>query len=431
MKKIRVLLIAELADPNMVSVPLVAWSHAQALRKVADVHIVTQIRHRKSFLEYGLVEEEDFTAIDSEAVAKTIHKFSNLVAGDNQGWTTKMAIKLPSYYYFEYKVWAQFKSLLKNGDFDIVHRLTPLSPTLPSIIAKKCFKNNIPFIWGPIAGGLPWPKLYNPERKKEKEWLSYIRDIYKLVPGYRSSRGCASALVIASKSTYDQLPVMYQSKAIYLPENAIDPSRFNTKRVPKVDGRLRLIFIGRLVPYKCADVVLKSVSKFLKEGIAILDILGDGPEMDNLKRIANDLGIEAHVNFRGNVEHKEVQNYLAASDVMVFPSIREFGGGVVLEAMAMGVVPIVVNYGGPPELLTKDTGITIELADKESLASSIEEHLEYLIKNPEKVLIFSKNAKERIYKKFTWDAKANMMLDVYKWVLDKKNSKPDFGMPLR
>ena len=433
--KPRVLLIAEAANPEWVSVPLVGWSHARAIAKLTDALLVTQVRNREALLRAGLVEgdEADFIAIDTEHVASPIHRAAGLLrGGKGKGWTTVTALASLSYYEFERLAWRKLGPRLRGGEFDLVHRLTPLSPTTPSLaLPRGCRRAGVPFLLGPLNGGVPWPAGYGGVRRAEREWLSYLRDAYRLLPGYRTTRRDAAAILAGSGATMRQLGQRYADKTFYMPENAIDPERFSHRRTRSATRPLRIAFLGRLVPYKGADVLLEAVAPLIRAGEATVDVIGDGPQMQELRALVAREGIGASVTLAGWVEHARVQERLAEADVFGFPSVREFGGGVVLEAMAVGLAPVIADYAGPAELLTPETGIAVPIGPREELVERFREAMVALVRDPARVDRLGEAARRRVLTRYTWDAKAKDTLSLYHWVLDPAHhSKPAWSIPL-
>jgi glycosyltransferase involved in cell wall biosynthesis len=425
----RALIIAEAANPEWTSVPLVGWSHYKALSEIVDVHLVTQVRNKPAIIAADMKEGIDFTSIDSEACADPLYKLSTFLrGGTDRAWTIDTAIASFSYYYFEYLVWKRFFEDKSNIEYDLVHRITPLSPTTPSVLAKRLRSIGIPFVVGPLNGGVPWPKEFSSAKTKEREWLSSARSLYKLLPGYRGTRKYASAIIVGSKDTWHQYADKYKSKLIYMPENAIDVQRFGKVKESQ-NSILKAAFVGRLVPYKGCDMLISAIGPFIKNGSMTLDIFGDGPERLALENQVKGLGIEAGVKFYGFVKNAELQDVLIQSDIFVFPSIREFGGGVVLEAMALGLVPIVVDYGGPSEFVNSSCGYLVHLGSREKIVQQLSAVLDTLIKEPSKIKEMSANCQERVRNFFTWEAKAKQTKKIYDWVLGKDPYKPDFGMP--
>jgi glycosyltransferase involved in cell wall biosynthesis len=426
MKKTSVLLIAEAANPDWVSVPLVGWSLANALRDVADVHLVTQVRNRDAIARTGLIEGQNFTAIDTEAVAAPMYRLANLLRmGSGKGWTMTTAISGLVYPYFERKVWQIFGADLQAGRFDVVHRITPLTPTAVSPIARKCAKAGVPFVVGPLNGGVPWPQGFDAERRREREWLSYVRSAYKLKPGRKRMYRATSAVLAGSRHTASEIPQFAQKQTLYLPENAINPDRFNKRSAQDVSGALRGCFIGRLVPYKGADMLLEAAAPLLASGRLVLDLIGDGPMRADLQAQATALGVGHAVTFHGQVDHCAVQDIAARANLLTFPSIREFGGGVVLEAMALGVVPVVVDYAGPGELVTEQTGYKVPIGPRDQIVADLRVQLEHIVDDPSGLSDMAARAYDRAHSHFTWAAKARQVAQVYDWVLGRTSRKPD------
>jgi glycosyltransferase involved in cell wall biosynthesis len=432
-QRCRVLLIAEAANPEWVSVPLVGYAHASAIAALPEVeaHLVTQVRNRAALLRAGLTEGRDFTAIDSEAVARPLSRLAETIrGGKGKGWTTKMAVNALAMPWFWKILWERFGGAIRAQRFDVVHQLTPLSPTIANPLAARIDRAGVPFVWGPLNGGVPWPKQFDAARRAEREWLSYVRDAYRVLPGYLSTRRHARAILVASRDTLEQMPRSVRHKCIYLPENAIDPARFAVQRTRRATLPLRLVFLGRLVPYKGCDMLLDAAADLLRTGRATLDIIGDGPEMPRLRKLVEQHGIASSVRFVGWVKHAEVPARLADADLFVFPSIREFGGGVAVEAMAVGLPPVVVAYGGLAELVTDKTGWLVPIGRRESIVAQLRELLNRLADDPSPIDAKSPAAFRRAREQFTWAVKATQTLEVYRWVCGQRPDKPDFGMPI-
>ena len=426
----RVLLIAEAANPTLTSAALVSWYFARALAQVSDAHVVTEERNREHFIAAGLREGVDFTAINARRYQGMAWKVASFLrGGQDSGWTTYSAMAILAYPFFEKALWRQFKPRLLAGEFDLVHRISPLSPMAPSWISSKLARHRIPFIVGPLNGGVPWPKPFAHLQAREKEWAGKLRGLAKWLPGARATRGKSAALIAASRTTWREIGAKHHAKTFFIPENAIDLARFPMDPKPAAQLPLRVAFVGRLVPLKGVDMLIEAAAPLLKSGQLQLDLVGDGPERINLTELAAQLGVAEQVRLDGWVPHAQLADRLRTAHVFAFPSVREFGGGAVIEAMALGLVPVVLDHGGPVELVPPNTGYVIPMMERAAIVERMRTLFASLIADPSPLNSMSAQAQAHIRQYYTWEAKAAQMLEVYEWVLGRREEKPGWGMP--
>ena len=175
-------------------------------------------------------------------------------------------------------------------------------------------------------------------------------------------------------------------------------------------------------------MLIEAAAPLVRKGIVKLDLDRRRPAGSCAAGARGARGA-AGEHLRGWIDHSKLEERLADADVFGFPSIREFGGGVILEAMALGIVPIVVDYGGPGELVSPGTGITLPMASRPEIIASLRAALERLAADPSGIRAMGARARARVMRSFTWETKAEQVLEVYRWVL-QRGDKPDFGMPL-
>jgi len=415
---IRVLLIAEACNPTWTSVPLVGYNFARALAARPDLRItlVTHVRNRDGINTSDLGRLAEVAYIDNEFIARPVYRLARLLRGGDQlGWTIDTALAWPSYVVFEHMLRHEFGRRLERGEFDLIHRVTPLSPTAVSPLVAK---TNVPMMAGPLNGGLRWPKEFPELIRREREWLVPLRNVYKLLPYHRSTYRYLAAVITASRSTAAEIPGHFHGQRFHLPENGVDPARFPiAERWPEPDGRFRFVTVGRIVPYKGLSLTLEAIRRSPKLQQCELAVIGDGPDRAAHERFVTDHGLTGCVTFCGQVPQPVLAEQMHRSQVFVFPSLREFGGGVILEAMACALPCLIVDYGGPGELLSPATGVKLPMRPREELVELLRAAMEGLAADPAACRRMGEAAAAEVRKVHTWDAKAARIAEIYRCVL--------------
>ena len=421
--RIRVLLLADSCNPDWVSLPAVAYKASRAIAELADVVLVTNVRNQPAVSRQGCGRAR-VVYIDNETVAAPLYRLGKFLrGGDSVAWTTNVALLYPAYLAFEWRVWRRFRAELAAGDFDVVHRLTPMSPTIPSPMAKW---SPVPFVLGPLNGGLPWPAAYRGELRREREYLSFLRSAFRRLPYHRSTYSSARVILTAFQHTLADLQPFARPSALDYPEVGVDSAIFHPPERKRSSGRLTFLFAGRLVPYKCVDVLVRAFARSPALRRHLLVIVGEGPEQAALTSLVATLGLAQCVEFVGWKSQADVAELMRFADVLAFPSIRELGAGVVIEAMACGCVPVVVDYGGPGGLVDDTCGLRVPLSPKRELVVGFAQALEMLATDRVRLRRLSAAAAQRAEASYTWEAKARKMIEVYEWALGRRAAPPRF-----
>ncbi|EKQ66734.1 glycosyltransferase [Leptolyngbyaceae cyanobacterium JSC-12] len=419
---LKVLMIAEHCNPDWASVPLVAYNFYHEISQIADVTLVTHGRNREGFERHNV--HANITYIDESSLAQKYHQLiSNLIEKGRANWPLYLALSYPIYAEFNQKVYNLFSKEVRAGKYDIVHAITPVMPRYPVSMIRAC--EQTPLLLGPVNGGVPFPEGFQETAKKEKAFWNFLKPFGRyLLPGYVETYKKADRILSGSTYTLNMLKQLFaieDDRIELFFENGISKNFFKPVDRNSSTDKVELLFVGRLVPYKGADLVIEAVGQLnpaLQQRIS-LTIVGDGSERGELENRVAELDLQETVKFVGWVKQQETYEYYSKSDIFCFPSVREFGGAVVMEAMACGLPCIVVNNGGIAEYVTEETGFKIEPVSREFVIQEMAGKIQQLVEDQGLRSQMSQKAVERA-KEFEWSVKAKQIVEIYTELLVQK-----------
>ncbi len=180
------------------------------------------------------------------------------------------------------------------------------------------------------------------------------------------------------------------------------------------DGRL-LVTAGRLNGEKGFDLAIRALSRIAEDHPdARLLIVGDGDERESLERLAATLGMTDRVLFVGGHPPERVAEYLAASDVFLFPTRRHEAGPIVLlEGMACGLPTIATRIGGNIEVVEPPDGPVAGLLTRMGDVKDLEAAIRRILTDDAHARTLGERARARILDEYTLDKMIERTVAVY------------------
>lgn len=411
-RRARVLQLAYACSPWRGSEPGVGWHRAVEAAKYSDIWVIcegVEFEHQVlgHLRDIGMIPGLHF-----RFVRKT--RFEQFLA------------KIPGMYYIAYRLWHRrafqvAKSLHEEVNFDLVHQVNLCGYREPGKLGQM----QLPFIWGPIGGtqNHPWMAIGQAGlRGGIQESIRSIANSLQLRFSRRVRRAATSAdLLLVANSTNQSdferilgknVPVLCETGSPAVSADAIR----DRPRKTDVDQRLRLLWAGNLHAFKALTLLIQAISKLPESSRVQLRIVGDGPQHQRWRRMANRLGISHQIEWIGRVRDLEMQTHYTWADVFVFTSLRDTSGNVIFEALASGVPVLAADHQGVGDIVTAECGIKVSLGTPADMATQYRNAIVALATDKTRLERLSAGALRRAAE-YAWPEQGERMRDYYRQVL--------------
>jgi glycogen(starch) synthase len=287
--------------------------------------------------------------------------------------------------------------LLREREFDLAHFYFALPTGLLAGYWRA--RTGLPYIVSLRGSDVP-----NYDRSP------VLRIFHKLLhPVSRRILTEAKAVIANSAALRDLALRTFPDVEIDVITNGVCARSFHPSEERRPNDVVRVISVARLIKRKGLEDALNALAAMKARNVE-LHLVGLGPQMQKIERLAEQLGIADRVVFRGHLRGEELARAYRESDVFLLPSLSESFSMALLEGMASGLPVVATRIGGIPELVEDGVnGLLVPAHAPDRLADA----LDTLSASPELRARFGRNNRRKIETRYGWSTIARLYIDQF------------------
>lgn len=398
----RILLTAYSCCPNKGSEPGYGWNWSIELSKKAEhVYCYTRSINKKQILEELKktgIKNLEFVFVDPSPFFEKHYK------------SNKVGLYM-HYIMWQWQAYKTSQKLKAQHNYSLIHHVSFASLQLGSFM----YRLKLPMIFGPVGGG----------QFSQSKFKSYFGKFWKIEiarkitsklliacnPGTKGTLRNADLILVSNHDTETMAKNLGAKKTSLFLDPALPPSFYPNKlKFESHENPLEILWVGRLMPRKGLQLTLEALA-IIKDTVPYrLTIVGDGEMGENLPAWIENLGLNHHVNWVGQIPFDAVKQHYLNADLFILTSLRDTCPAQILEAMAYGLPVVTLDLHGSALAVPPGTGIKVKPTNPGETKIAIAKAVEHLSLNRMELLQMGINAYEHAQNQ-TWERKVGYVFD--------------------
>lgn len=253
------------------------------------------------------------------------------------------------------------RALHAAENFDLVHHIT--YGTLRQ--TTRLYQLGLPLVLGPAGGGERAPMALRRGYGVRGWMLDGVRDVVnwstRLDPMSRQAMAAATVIYLKTPMSNVFVPPRFRHKVDVRTEIGTRPDNPPPPPEPTPtfgpNRPIKLLFAARFIYWKGMHLGLPAVAELRRRGVPVkLTMLGEGSQEVAWRRLADQLGIGDLITWERRVPYDRMPGFYRAHDALLFPSLHDSSGNVVLECLSHGVPVVCLALGGPGLIVNDSCG---------------------------------------------------------------------------